>query len=196
MGLVSTSARLQLQAPRLCCLTLTDNSSNIKKTFNFFDGGFCCLHTLELVVRQFMRNESVQTNESFVQREVCCEVKSTIWIGACSRYVKCGPRISKLLRLKKIMLKNWNDRWRESLRGSIFRWGWLWETDVSAQWVGQDNSQIFTISNTGWSALGVAFGKTNPVYLEWQRQSGRNFWLLEWKTVRTHSCEVNVSRCR
>jgi hypothetical protein len=68
MGLDSMSVRLLLQAPRLCCLTLlqsvhmkvTDNASNIKKAFKFFDGGFCFLHTLELVVREFMGNESVQ----------------------------------------------------------------------------------------------------------------------------------------
>ncbi len=40
-------------------MKVTDNSSNSKKSFKFFDGGFCFLHTLELVVREFMRNESV-----------------------------------------------------------------------------------------------------------------------------------------
>ena len=41
-------------------MKVTDNASNIKKAFKFFDGGFCFLHTLELVVREFMGNESVQ----------------------------------------------------------------------------------------------------------------------------------------
>ncbi len=31
-------------------MKVTDNVSNIKKAFKFFDGGFCFLHTLELVV--------------------------------------------------------------------------------------------------------------------------------------------------
>ena len=57
----------------------------------------------------------------------------------------------------------WNDRWRGRLRGTISWWGWLWETDASGQLVGQDRSQNLTISNTGWSAWGVAFGKTNSV---------------------------------
>jgi hypothetical protein len=42
-------------------MKVTDNVSNIKKAFNFFDGGFCFLHTLELVVRELIGNESVQT---------------------------------------------------------------------------------------------------------------------------------------
>ena len=29
-------------------MKVTDNASNIKKAFKFFDGGFCFLHTLEL----------------------------------------------------------------------------------------------------------------------------------------------------
>ncbi len=31
-------------------MKVTDNTSNIKKAFKFFDGDFCFLHTLELVV--------------------------------------------------------------------------------------------------------------------------------------------------
>ncbi len=46
-------------------MKVTDNASNIKKTFKFFDGGFCFLHTLELVVREFMGNESVQPFQNF-----------------------------------------------------------------------------------------------------------------------------------
>jgi hypothetical protein len=42
-------------------MKVTDNASNIKETFKFIDGVFCFLHTLELVVREFMGNESVQT---------------------------------------------------------------------------------------------------------------------------------------
>ena len=38
-------------------MKVTDNASNIKKAFNFFEGGFCFLHTLELVVREFMEDE-------------------------------------------------------------------------------------------------------------------------------------------
>ena len=41
-------------------MKVTDNASNIKKAFNFFEGGFCFLHTLELVVREFMEDESVK----------------------------------------------------------------------------------------------------------------------------------------
>jgi hypothetical protein len=41
-------------------MKVTDNSSNIKKSFTCFEGGFCFLHTLELVVREFMGDESVQ----------------------------------------------------------------------------------------------------------------------------------------
>jgi hypothetical protein len=35
----------------------------IKKAFKFFDGGFCFLHTLELVVREFMGNESAAVDD-------------------------------------------------------------------------------------------------------------------------------------
>jgi hypothetical protein len=31
-------------------MKVTDNASNIKKAFTFFEGGFCFLHTLELVI--------------------------------------------------------------------------------------------------------------------------------------------------
>ena len=41
-------------------MKVTDNASNIKKAFNFFEGGFCFLHTLELVVCEFMEDESVK----------------------------------------------------------------------------------------------------------------------------------------
>ena len=41
-------------------MKITDNASNIKKAFTFFEGGFCFLHTLELVVREFMEDESVK----------------------------------------------------------------------------------------------------------------------------------------
>ena len=41
-------------------MKVTDNTSNIKKTFSFFDGGFCFLHTLELFVREFMEDDSVK----------------------------------------------------------------------------------------------------------------------------------------
>jgi hypothetical protein len=41
-------------------MKVTDNASNIKKAFSFFDGGFCFLHTLELVVREFMEDDSVK----------------------------------------------------------------------------------------------------------------------------------------
>jgi hypothetical protein len=41
-------------------MKVTDNASNIKKTFKFFDGVFCFLHTHKLVVPEFMGNESVQ----------------------------------------------------------------------------------------------------------------------------------------
>jgi hypothetical protein len=34
------------------------------------------------------------------------------------------------------------------------------------------------------------------VHLEWQLQPGRHLWLLEWSTVRTHTCEVNIPWCR
>ena len=52
---------------------------------------------------------------------------------------------------------------------------------------GQDKSQTLTISRTGWSVWGVAFGKTNsvPYDLEWQLQAGRHLWLLEWPASRT-----------
>ena len=36
---------------------------------------------------------------------VCFAAKSTTSVGACSSYVKCGPRISSFLRLKKMTLK-------------------------------------------------------------------------------------------
>ncbi len=89
----------------------------------------------------------------------------------------------------------WNDRWRGRLRGVISWWGWLWETDTSGQWVGQDSSQSLTISITGW---GVVFGKTNSVHLEWQLLPivKDALWLLEWPPARTHSCEANVPWCR
>ncbi len=35
----------------------------------------------------------------------------------------------------------WNDSGRVRLRGGISWWGWLWETDATCQWVGQDRSQ-------------------------------------------------------
>ncbi len=38
----------------------------------------------------------------------------------------------------------------------------LWKTDTSYQSVGQDNSEILTISSTGWSAWGVDFEKPIP----------------------------------
>ena len=41
-------------------MKVTDNASNIKKAFSFFDGGFFFLHTLELVVREFMEDDSVK----------------------------------------------------------------------------------------------------------------------------------------
>ena len=38
-------------------MKVTYNASNIKKAFSFFDGGFCFLHTLELVVREFREDD-------------------------------------------------------------------------------------------------------------------------------------------
>ena len=43
-------------------MKVTDNDSNIKKDFSFFDGGFCFLHTLELVVREFMEDHNCQSS--------------------------------------------------------------------------------------------------------------------------------------
>ena len=40
-------------------MKVTDNAANIKKAFSFFDGGFCFLHTLELVVQGFMADDAV-----------------------------------------------------------------------------------------------------------------------------------------
>ena len=66
---------------------------------------------------------------------VCCVVKITTSIEASNSYVKCGPRILKLLRLMKMTLK-WQGTGK--VHGSHLVWGWLWVTVVSCQWVGQE----------------------------------------------------------
>jgi hypothetical protein len=42
-------------------MKVTDSASNIKKSFKFFDRDICFLHTLKVVVREFMSDESVQS---------------------------------------------------------------------------------------------------------------------------------------
>jgi hypothetical protein len=77
-------------------MKVTDNASNIKKAFTFFEGGFCFLHTLELVVREFMGDESVQPWMIKI-KGLCWQLKMSLTGWTCFAEL-CEMRHEKILK--------------------------------------------------------------------------------------------------
>jgi hypothetical protein len=77
-------------------MKVTDSASNIKKAFKFFDGGFCFLHTIKLVVREFMGNESVQPWMIKI-KGLCRQLKMSLSGWTCFAEL-CAMRHVKILK--------------------------------------------------------------------------------------------------
>jgi hypothetical protein len=160
------SVRLLLQTTRLCWLTLlscvhmkvTDNASNIKKDFKFFDGDFCFLHTLELVVREFMTDESVQSWMIKI-KGLCRHLKMRLSGWTCFAEL-CAMRHVKILNLPIGGQTRWGGHHQQVL------WHNIREVTVSEYYSEGPKSVIWLMDFEYPQLTGVAKCELNT--LEWQ----------------------------